>query len=742
MEFVDGGNDAAALIEKDKDGSGSHISGETVVSWIRQAAEGLAHLHNKGIIHGDFKLENVLVAPDGRLRISDLGSARLIADDTNDTVLAFTRSWAHPELRGMGTTSSRADPNRFQATVPRSLLRYAFDLFALGRNIFRVLEHFDPADESLLSPYLRSYLELAAARLLDGRLDDSECALGLPRSALSELKYETIDEFLFDIKKLTGEVLIERSIPDIDRHYPRTIQIAEPGPTPFSNALSAMMAEPLVHRLGNVTQLGLISQIYPTATHSRLEHVLGTFANTVRYVDALWNDPVNPMFKQIMNEEDIRVLLVAALCHDIGHYPLAHDLEEVSKDLFDHEPIMLKFLKGKDNSANVLTLRETIKVSWQVDPQHIIQLFEAKPTNLNHPIKLRILHSILDGPIDADKVSYLVRDSVSLGLPYGRGIDLQRFLNCLTVTFRTEAGQLFAAIGIYEKGKFPAESIAFTRYALFGTVYWHHTSRAAKSMLHMAGWLAIKDLTSTQAQARFKRELANLVINGQQGMERQLELGQATDTGGRPEDSSYLHPNDSFMLQWISDRTQPVGKALLEMVRSRTLFKRLLVISKSKNQELWANMARVGREFSPRNRISFQEEVQRRLVRLIDQVPHEKRTTSALDPSLTDDLVSRSDRGEVLFLIDIPTSRPGSGMDLYFLPEQQTNVSPSTRLQSENANMKNSVMWDTIIESFLESVGKVRVFVHPEFEKTAAAALPRIEVESALAATYRQLRDG
>jgi len=39
-------------------------------------------------------------------------------------------------------------------------------------------------------------------------------------------------------------------------------------------------------------------------------------------------------------------------------------------------------------------------------------------------------------------------------------------------------------LGIHEKGKVPAESVAFARYAMFGQVYWHHAYRSIKAMLH------------------------------------------------------------------------------------------------------------------------------------------------------------------------------------------------------------------------------------------------------------------
>ncbi|MEZ4372916.1 MAG: protein kinase [Polyangiaceae bacterium] len=53
-----------------------------VVSLFLQAAEGLAAAHGAGVIHQDFKPENVLVGQDGRVRVADFGLAWIEAPET------------------------------------------------------------------------------------------------------------------------------------------------------------------------------------------------------------------------------------------------------------------------------------------------------------------------------------------------------------------------------------------------------------------------------------------------------------------------------------------------------------------------------------------------------------------------------------------------------------------------------------------------------------------------------------
>jgi serine/threonine protein kinase len=53
-------------------------------SIISQAAEGLGHAHSRGLIHRDVKPGNLLVTPEGRCKVSDLGLAAILGDEEND----------------------------------------------------------------------------------------------------------------------------------------------------------------------------------------------------------------------------------------------------------------------------------------------------------------------------------------------------------------------------------------------------------------------------------------------------------------------------------------------------------------------------------------------------------------------------------------------------------------------------------------------------------------------------------
>ena len=113
--------------------------------------------------------------------------------------------------------------------------------------------------------------------------------------------------------------------------------------------------------------------------------------------------------------------------HDIGQYPMAHELEEAAMDIFSHKKIGENILLRKDDKESKL-LRQLIQKEWQVTTEEIVTLLNTNPYDFSQPIRLRFLKSIIDGPIDADKIDYLMRDSINLNVPYGKGIDIDRLL--------------------------------------------------------------------------------------------------------------------------------------------------------------------------------------------------------------------------------------------------------------------------------------------------------------------------
>src|SRR5213075_473159 len=82
---------------------------------------------------------------------------------------------------------------------------------------------------------------------------------------------------------------------------------------------------PAFQRLRYVRQLGLAFLVYPGASHSRFEHALGTYGLARRALQLLEERGDLTGF----GDTDCADVRVAALLHDIGHYPFSHALEEI-----------------------------------------------------------------------------------------------------------------------------------------------------------------------------------------------------------------------------------------------------------------------------------------------------------------------------------------------------------------------------------------------------------------------------
>src|SRR5208282_6157204 len=129
---------------------------------------------------------------------------------------------------------------------------------------------------------------------------------------------------LQDIQKLLHLFDLEGKVPELDPDIRAYIQIPH-AKVPKTPRVEAIINHPCFSRLARVSQLGFVSLVYPGAAHSRFEHSLGTLARCCAYVRALWYDTENPLFQSIMNEREVGLVLLAALLHDLGQYPMAHD---------------------------------------------------------------------------------------------------------------------------------------------------------------------------------------------------------------------------------------------------------------------------------------------------------------------------------------------------------------------------------------------------------------------------------
>ena len=234
-----------------------------------------------------------------------------------------------------------------------------------------------------------------------------------------------------------------------------------------------------MRRLATISQLGMVALVYPGATHSRLEHSLGVFHNALRLLSRFEDD-------DFISPVEAESFLLAALLHDVGHWPFCHPIEDMHlSHLGEHETRLHDVIVAT-------SLGELMDEDWSCDADQVCRLLDP-PKNATLTTGETFLVSCLSGPIDIDKLDYLQRDSLHAGVPYGQNFDASRLINCLCR--HPETGK----IAISEKGRTAAEMMVFARYVMFSEVYWHHTVRAATAMLQRSVFLLQNriDLEST-----------------------------------------------------------------------------------------------------------------------------------------------------------------------------------------------------------------------------------------------------
>ncbi len=231
-----------------------------------------------------------------------------------------------------------------------------------------------------------------------------------------------------------------------------------------------------IQRLRYIHQLGLTYLLYPGATHKRFEHSLGVMELASRVFDVVTN-PVEKTdeIKDVLPEVTDRVALsywrqvvrMAALCHDIGHLPFSHSAEEqLLPEGWDHERITFDVISKELGSIwgkFIPPLKPELVAKIAVGPK--------KAKHLEFTLWETILSEIITGDaFGVDRIDYLLRDSLHVGVAYGK-FDHYRLIDTLKILISRSDNE--PTIGIESGGLHGAEALLLARYFMFMQVYYH-----------------------------------------------------------------------------------------------------------------------------------------------------------------------------------------------------------------------------------------------------------------------------
>ncbi|MDH5595709.1 MAG: HD domain-containing protein, partial [Candidatus Bathyarchaeota archaeon] len=237
-------------------------------------------------------------------------------------------------------------------------------------------------------------------------------------------------------------------------------------------------------RLKNIKQLGFASNVYPSATHTRFEHSLGTLAITwdilKRILKKLEENSESDVI-HLFTDDVIKSFRLAALLHDLGHGPFSHSLEDALEYLgisFNHDeltPYLLSFklrqesidsIKPSFDTSRCKELRDSRRQLAKILKPKLRRLvlaiinrdFRPSPNGFD---RIRfLLHDALGGDIGSDRMDYLLRDTYFTGL--GHRFSLSEILDKLYYVYDKVNDHLILAIK--SEGKAALELMLLTRY--------------------------------------------------------------------------------------------------------------------------------------------------------------------------------------------------------------------------------------------------------------------------------------
>jgi HD superfamily phosphohydrolase len=163
----------------------------------------------------------------------------------------------------------------------------------------------------------------------------------------------------------------------------------------------------------------------------------------------------------------IRSFLAAALLHDLGHFPYTHSLKELP--LESHEALTAKIILAEPVKS--------LTAATGADPYLTAAIIDTDLPG-NKDKELRFYRKLLSGVLDPDKLDYLNRDARYCGVPYGVQ-DVDFILSRLHP--HPERG-----IDIDSRAISSVESVLFSKYLMYRTVYWHPAVRSATAMIKKA----------------------------------------------------------------------------------------------------------------------------------------------------------------------------------------------------------------------------------------------------------------
>lgn len=279
-------------------------------------------------------------------------------------------------------------------------------------------------------------------------------------------------------------------------------------------------------RLHNVRQLGLGHLVFPSAGYSRFAHSVGACFNAERILSAIEANS-DRKFK----DEERQAFRLAALLHDLGHFPFSHTTEHAIKRFYRHEIFKTEEAAQHELAisgplqppARYLDHEDTGKLIFLEDAE-IEKAFASVDSVSKDDVTAAFidekLSTIISSDLDCDRLDYLRRTSLHSGAPYG-AVDVDFIISKSTVDVdgrfcfdrkATRAADHLLVSRFYDFMQIPYQkTVAALEWSLEESVLWllkdgrvNLSEQGLKDLLARDKWASFDDgeLTAMMRAAR------------------------------------------------------------------------------------------------------------------------------------------------------------------------------------------------------------------------------------------------
>ncbi len=253
-------------------------------------------------------------------------------------------------------------------------------------------------------------------------------------------------------------------------------------------------------RLRRIKQQGLTSLIFPSSEHTRFSHSLGVLYVMGKMTDHLLK---SGYLTDVKDQEKLRL---AALLHDIGHYPHSHLTEAVyikigkKAAVRDQAPLVEKIKDVKESPLTKFSQKprrnlahhEEMGVEVLKRRRDIRELLKGAGYDveeigsiINGKTPSQLFHQLMHSSLDCDRLDYLLRDSAAAGVTYGM-IDLDYLIRLLCVA---DHNQVYGdrkvvekVLAVSHKGIRVLEHYLMARYFSYSQITMHKTTTAFETL--------------------------------------------------------------------------------------------------------------------------------------------------------------------------------------------------------------------------------------------------------------------